>query len=979
MKRIFLFIILLVVFVLWFSFAAVNDKWYQIHGIATWYNVNMDFDAQYSNVEILPEFKSNVCWTNLSGFLLTWHVNREWNGFVYFWEDDGDDSISSCVAVVLSGQNFYLTGVWHTSSWKWYKMSFNNINLVFNKSTKKTYILTWKAYDDALWVVWNWNNVYITWLNLIDWSKTEIQTWNYIANGTNGYIKILFKDKTDNPVVIVDSVNVEIVNTSSDLSGYVYLDENKHLSKKYSLNNGYLSLPIYILKATNAGKIALKFSYDIPDEDGNKFHVVNLSNLKVKNPISDFNINVPSNTIVWDDFTWNISVSYVNNEKWNINSIVFTWDINTDSHYNLDFDINNYTFTWKVVPKDPDNTISKVESNYKIRSYKVWFSNFKDIKVSYGISKVLKIDAYADKRVDKNYSFTGLILKKEFVWWDKNNTLSFTPILKDRHGYLIPDIKFDIKIKDVWNANSISSWDCDELDVNYQTNCNALQFISNSTTYKWNVDWVLWTKFNYENNISNYPDVKVVSYKPISWWNLRFEITNLENTSSNWNFADSWNYISMPSNYNWYIKNIIFKPFFNLKLAGLDDEMNYIDVNNDIYLKLSNDSSFNLSNIDYYLSWQITQPTHGVSFIDGWILTWINKFIRSNNSILLDQTILFSLDYAYNNDIKLNYNHGYYTYNITWVGNLKLIPWNVYFDLSATYKFGGTFVNGLINQTQKYAASVKNTIWRKNKSISARFYTVYNSLRKKANYLVQWLPVNSWWKLVIDTLDGGVKYYNCNWNSLSIDWWTYKWINTIIAKNCRLIIKWNILKNDKNSNLVFFLFDDDGFDLSNVNYLTRKSNIYIYPSVSDIQAALLTKWSIFTTTNGVNISNIFMENRVHSINEKQLFIQGALMWQNNVWGSFLVNWEKEFTIWGNRKINLYDNIWWKTSLHWLRNIAQVFDINFWRWFKYNKWWNTIDPDWYSNYCDKWNNKEVGCRYPVYIQFDPTIRSNVLLR
>jgi hypothetical protein len=45
------------------------------------------------------------------------------------------------------------------------------------------------------------------------------------------------------------------------------------------------------------------------------------------------------------------------------------------------------------------------------------------------------------------------------------NTLSFQPKLRDSHGYVIPDVKFDVTIKDAGVANSYSGWDCNEVQA----------------------------------------------------------------------------------------------------------------------------------------------------------------------------------------------------------------------------------------------------------------------------------------------------------------------------------------------------------------------------------------------------------------------------------------------------------------------------------------------------------------------------------
>ena len=984
MKKLVKVLMLWLTLFFWASISFGQDS--LLNETATWDNVTMNFsDSNSTTAVIIDSFTGNVCGTDYSGFLLTWYTNREWNWYVYFGEYDGDDTVNSCVAVILSGTNFYLTGEWVTDSWTWYKMHFNNIKLIYN-SSDKVYYFSWDATDDALWAVPNWQNVYVSWLNLIDWSKTlvyysNLTGWSYVANGTSGYVGLILKDVWGNAVNILNTITVKITYTTGSISGYTYLDESKDTEQTFSVSNGIVNIPVYILKAVNNWEIKLKFSYDIADMDGNTEHTLTFSNIKVKEPLSNVDFSLDGPSIVGEEFTWNFYPSYVVTGQ--INFISLTWSVDSDSAYNLDLLSSSDTwFTAKIYPKDSNKTISKISSKYTVNSYKVWFSNFSDTKVSYPYSKILNFVSYADKRVNYNNSFTWFVLNQQFTWWDTVNTLSFKPILRDKNWYVIPDLKFDIKIKDAGIADSYSWWDCNEIDSSYQTNCNALQIKFNWTTYSWNIDGVLWNKFNYNNINSNYSGINVMSYKPVSGWKLKFDITNLENISSDWDFTNSWNYLNLPANYNWYIENIIFKPFVNIRLKGLDDEVNYVDINNSIYLKMENISSNNLTLKAYNLSWEITQPNSWVEFETWWLLTWENISINSQSETSLEQTILFSLSYTFDGEIKFNYNHWSYSYSlVNWIWDLKLRPWNFYFNLWGIYKVGGTYVNGIVNKAQKYSETVKNTIWRKQQAISTRFASIYNKLRKKANYLTQWLDSKlndrndndikpdfdlKWW----------VKYYNC-WDGgweVVVESWSYVGSNTIILKNCKLVIKWNITKWEKFSNLIFFLFDDKKLDLLDSNYLDRVSNIYITENVSDVYAGLLTKWSIFTI-NDSNIDNIVIPNRNISINDKQLYIQGTLMWKNNVWGSFLIQWEEKFTIWWSKKIYKTDSLWGKSSILDLRNIAQVFDINFWRGFKYN--WTNISNNWYANYCK--SHTDSGCKYPVYIQFDPNIKNNILFK
>jgi len=955
-----------------------------VHGVASGANVTMNFDDNNSTAwVIVNQFTGDACWTNYSGFLMTWHVNRAWNGYVYFNNDNSDDT--GCVAIILSWWDFYMTWVGKTASWTGYKMKFDNIKLNWN-SSKKKYYLSGDAVDDALWSVNHWTSVNISGLNLIDWNKTivdysSLTGWSDIANWTSGSVDMVLEDVSGNPVQIISTITWTIV--SSNMTWYIFLGKNSTISKSFSVNDGVLKIPLYILRAINNGKVSLKFDYSIPDIDGNNSHTLQLENMKIKKPISKISLSIPSVAIVWNNFTGDLNVSYI--QTWNINFVSITWSAIASGDYNFDMLSSNDTgFVAKITPKNPNKTKSKIKSQYQTKSYTIWFSNFTGKTVTYTTGINLNMIAYADKRVDYSKSFTWENLNKEFSGWTSIDTLSFNPILRDKNGYRIPDVKFAIKIEDAGIANSYSGWDCNEIDAWYQTSCKALQFVLSGNTYSWAIDSVLWAKFNYKTiNSSNYTWIKVISYKPVTGWKLKFEITNLKNTSDSWNFTNSGNYLDLPS-YSGFINHIVFKPFVKLRLQGLGDEANYVDINNSIYLKLNNISSNNVSNLSYNLTWEITKPSSGVSFSTGGHLTWNNLSLNSNSWLNLQQTILFSLAYRFNGNIKFNYNHGYYSYSLNNIWNMKLKPWSFYFNLGWTYKVGWVFVNGIVNKTQKYSSSVKNAIWRTHAAVGISFSSVYNKLRRRANQLTQGMTAERDEKIHVWNLDGWVRYYDCGQNgwSVVVDTWTYNGNNTIILKNCKLIIKWNIYKTNNSDNLVFFLFDNGSFNLTTQNYLTRESNIYITENVSDIQAGLFTKWSIFTVKGG-NSSNIWendvdLKNRTTQINNKQLYIFGSLMSQNNIGWSFLVQWENKFTIWWSRKIATTESFWWTGNIWALRNIAQAFDITFWRWFKYS-WSNTIDSNWYSLHCNKWLNKEQWCKYPVYIQFDSSIKNNRLFK
>ena len=108
MKKILGLILLLVLFT-----SNVFASETPLHWTATGDNVKMDFDDDTSTVSVINNnFVKDVCgWGWKDGFLLTGSVNREWNWYVYFNDDDSDDWVTGCVAIYLSWNSFYLSWV----------------------------------------------------------------------------------------------------------------------------------------------------------------------------------------------------------------------------------------------------------------------------------------------------------------------------------------------------------------------------------------------------------------------------------------------------------------------------------------------------------------------------------------------------------------------------------------------------------------------------------------------------------------------------------------------------------------------------------------------------------------------------------------------------------------------------------------------------------------------------------------------------
>ena len=990
MKKILLWILWFIILLFTYTSATIS----YLHGKATWDNVTMNFDGDYSNVWVITSnFKNNVCGTKYDGFLLTWQVDRWHDGYVYFSEDDGDSTVSSCVAVILSGSQFYLTWISHTDSGTGYTMKFNTLKLIYDKN-KKQYYFDGTAVDDAYGNVNHWKWVYVTWLNLIDWSKTIVDysdlTWNKYANGIAAYVNIQLKDVAWNPVVVLDNLDAELI--ESPVNDYTFLTKNAETKASISVTDKWeVHIPVYILKAIQNGTMKLKIKTSMPDIDGKYEHTLSFTGIKMKNPFKDFHISSSWIPIVWEKVSIDFWTSFYSGWNIDLNSVTISWTTSI-----VDSNINYKVETWvnlsltgnkvQIVPNNVNETVSVVKTKFNFTKLSYKFKDFAWKKVTYNINKNIYKNFYADKRpisyfTWKNFNLTGQA-------WKIDDTFAFQPYLKDKHGYLIPDINFDIVIKDKWIANSYSWWDCNEIDGWYQTNCSALQFVTNGNTFSGAIDWVLWATVHYHVTNSTYNDIKIVSYKPVLTWNLSFEIKNLENTSDKWkNLSNYTNYINNSFDKAWDLKNISFTPYMDISLIWLWEGQNYVDAAWALKLKLENKADFAVKTSGI-LSWQVIKPTTWASFVEWWKINWSSTTLSINENKNKDISVQFDVAFTYTDTVDFTYkDHIQYTLSNDKFGSLKLIPWwKLFPNLSAKYKLWWIYVNWIVSKVQKYTTSVKSFVSARKNAKWLNFATIYNLLNKKAYKLIQgYAPEKT---TEITELNGWIKYFDCSSDNWTIDidlWWSeYKWKNLLIFKNCKINIESNIIKHSDNDSLVIFSNTTTNTNLNTKDYIKWAGNIYIWENVSDINAWLITNASIFTYTGSINKEgSILMPNRAWKLNSKQLYIHGTVISKNNIWW-WLVT-DGKVVIWSSRQVDITDYSSYFDATTWnvnnkkdVLNIAQIFDLWFARGYKYGSD-GGYATGWLSEYCRiwwAWHWKKI-CDYPVIIEFDPSIKNNPL--
>ncbi len=1014
-------LIVIILYLLTFSFSFSVDL-QSIRWNATWDNLNLDFESDNTNAWLdLNSFTWNVCGLWYKWYPLSWYVDTDTVWYAYFNEDDGDDTVDSCVWLILSGSSWYMLWTGAMDSDTGDTIYFDNIKLIWS-DTNKYYTFSGKAITSSLWEVTEFTWVYLSWLNLISWEKTKIsytdcKDGSVYANGNSCKIKMILNDIWWNPVQIMDSLTWT-VQVLSWLENKVFISTWWDISKTISISWWILEIPLYFLKPVSWIDLSIKLNYPISDDEGNMKHLITLTGINILNPIKNIKFTNISNNIIWETTTGNYSLEYydtgllVNNSKisfsWNF---MLTW--NSTWKYAFSWNLANQNgkiFFFKIYPKDLNYNQSLVNVIMSGGSIIYHFDDFAGATWEYTINNIEKpsLKLYADKRVDWSESyisstdFSGNTYLTAWTWVIP----SFNFKLKNHNWYVIPDVKVNIELKDMWIANSYSGWDCDEKTDGYQVNCSGLLLDINWNLFSKVVDDKIWADIDYNVSWSDYKNINIISLKPVTWsTNIYFEIKDIQNIYSWWNFENSWDWIWM-NNYTWNLLNLHFLPALKMDFKWLNDgSVDNVDINNEIavyFNNLSSNAIFN--NVNYELFWKIIIPKWWVRFS-----TWYWDILTWHFSSLLDSgynlnKILLSFDYMYDSWVLLNYNSGYISYwiNYSWINmwQLKLKPWYFFYDLNAWYKFLWVFVLWLINKVQKWSTSVKTVLWRSNgKSnapIDTTFWTVYNRLKKKAYFMTQWLKNNLLDTSIISSLDWWVKYFKCDDNTkvVVIKWLTYSWKNTLLFENCNVLIKWNLYKKDNDSNLVIFTYSfTKKCDILNKNYLDScNSNIYIAGWVSDIQAWLLALWSILTIKKDIiSDSNILIPNRTKEINNKQLVVNWMLMWKDTIWWSILTKfWNNSyFTLPWSYKLYKNDSLWWYSNLSDKMKLLQIFDANFRRWIKLwtepdNKWehnwinWTHYSKDWFSQYCID-NNYPLKCKYPVLFIYDPFLKNNEIFK
>jgi len=250
--------------------------------------------------------------------------------------------------------------------------------------------------------------------------------------------------------------------------------------------------------------------------------------------------------------------------------------------------------------------------------------------------------------------------------------------------------------------------------------------------------------------------------------------------------------------------------------------------------------------------------------------------------------------------------------------------------------------------------------------------TINNTSDKDKYYLYDY----SWQEKVgSDKVTYDSQEYINQWKDLTIwnDWeWvtSINWKNTIIVKWWNIYIKSNLDNTNDSKDLLILIAKRDKVSW---NWW----NIYINPDVTNIDAVLVSDWSLLSYRGWLiqwpwfNVDNI----------RKQLLIYGSVMTSNNIWKEDIPYWadyyEKDFwsIITNNEMIdNIYDlwNIrtfnvkYWESPLE----ADKLVPIDWTSWFLQNAWaWKC---EWYNwENCDSDLRKSTKSN-PLIIEYNTNI-------
>jgi len=655
--------------------------------------------------------------------------------------------------------------------------------------------------------------------------------------------------------------------------------------------------------------------------------------------------------IDFDSSDTNVSLlNYTTNLCWlGYNWYQLTGKVDTDTVWYIDFSTWTYCagiyfswsdmylwWSWAMTAWDDkniyfDNVILNWDNTHKVYTFSgVWISNWAwniNLRNNSYISWLNLIDwtkteiAYDNCKNDSiyaNWTACNFVIKFKDTNWNLIKTLTNTKI----------------------ELNSIPSWLNNKVFMD--TDWNTIKTLTvNNGIVTWNL-YIL---------------------KPINWDSIGLKvITDIPDTNWKSNHIINLTWIKIKNPISWLKMLFSSEPVVN---KNVDVSFKYLLWNTGFMNEVSN----------FTTSWNIDVSVITTWFEYSWakIINWTSfnfKIVSKDNVYYADK-----VDYNLSTSGTVYYNFGAY---------FNGAIWEYAYDIndSESIKIYSllTYIAWLINKS-KFLSKNSMNIWWENMR-----WNIYNKLKKKVYRLILWKEANN--SNVITSLDGWISYYKCDNLNQDIKIGSgstiyYKWKNLLVIENCRIHITENLIANDKDSNLLLFAYrskynqkwlDDSG-------YIDNMDNLYIYPNVSDIQASMITPWSIFTLNWDYNNcknnlkSCIILSNRVWNINQKQLVILWTVISNNTFLWSLIKKWDNLELPWW-KKISYTLPFAWYTNKSDVINYVRSYDFNFLRWYKYKADWSKDTTNWYSEYCKNNVNNKL-CKYATIILYDSKIKDSVL--
>lgn len=977
MKKLVVSLILVQLFLV-ISYCFWEDKFLNFAYIPQTAYLNFDWqlDGNIYEVNIRTDQTYSVTWLDNSLYecfdvYWTWYTDTLWE--VYFWYDD-------IKAYFCSDGKWR----WYAKLWAWWWIQFEDndisdwedwkINIdIDNDLVDNSFIYhsadwsgngTGYSFSDWVWL-WNWNLVKTTYqprkaiYDFIDTEKSKItfQTgkkanWKDVVIGD---IEIF--SRSWSPVWWFFARNMTIMSWNSIFEYdwtklWVFFDkrignlDNVIFSDKWDIITWFNSV------VWGKWEVGIRISYS------DKSFIISWY-LDIK-PTIWYDLDVldwdwDAMILIWWELVWD-ELGKINRYTDSLlqNITISTWKPFFQGTWEYKIRLGDL-YMWSVLPFDiAFYPISKYIDNklwfwYDIEwSYDLWvdWKLFKNIWYKASTDLVY---FYPDKKITE---LDVVMTDCDNPVWNWKDICKFNLQIKNKRWYGIPKLWLSVWIDDANKESIIKhySFDIDEITDSYE---NWLY-----VTGLWNVTDNEW-----------YIPVWLISYKPVLNWKLKLTLSNIsDNEEDIYNWA-SKNLISLDYDYTPIAFNNVVDLYFSWSAIS---EWVFLNQNNQLDIMFENSyTDPAVSEWSYELVWTITGCPN-CSFLNWWTVS-SNGFWTKTITVFI--TWSKSPDY-------LSYYDTYYKYNISWtnwVKEIKLRP-NIALNwekLNILWQFFEMKLMWIANKIE-----TKDLSWIKVIGSVIPFAKYINNLKWDIERKIRGTKNNKliFNKTFLTVYDQWMKLYSCEpW--VSVYFWDdnnsviIEWENELILKDCLVYIKNDIIKT-KNSDklrIISLSTDNTRLDLNKTDWWNIVTNLYIYPSVKNIFAELITDWSlIFLSSNFTDFNNIYSSKRWSNVNLKnQIYIKWKIFSRNTIWW-WLLNWDKYTLPWWI-KYDISKIAFQQTGVT-IESVAQAYDIAFARWsftvnWLYETW--TISEFIYNNYKCTWHwlvDNSI-CTNPVVLEYE----------